>query len=61
MNGKNRAEQNAELYLRAIEALALAIEAKDHTTHNHLAARGETSHFQATAKVTGTAFREAIH
>ena len=26
----------ADLHLRTIEALALAIEAKDHTTHDHL-------------------------
>src|SRR5213079_2230354 len=30
------AEQMAALHLRTIEALALAIEAKDHTTHDHL-------------------------
>src|SRR4029077_8199850 len=30
------AEQMASLHLRTIEALALAIEAKDHTTHDHL-------------------------
>src|SRR5207244_3722103 len=29
-------EQMAALHLRTIEALALAIEAKDHTTHDHL-------------------------
>jgi diguanylate cyclase (GGDEF)-like protein/putative nucleotidyltransferase with HDIG domain len=33
---KTHAEQMAELHLRTIEALALAIEAKDHTTHDHL-------------------------
>ena len=33
---KNHAEQMASLHLRTIEALALAIEAKDHTTHDHL-------------------------
>lgn len=32
----NHAEQMASLHLRTIEALALAIEAKDHTTHDHL-------------------------
>src|SRR5260370_24066661 len=30
------AEQIASLHLRTIEALALAIDAKDHTTHDHL-------------------------
>ena len=29
-------EEMANLHLRTIEALALAIEAKDHTTHDHL-------------------------
>src|SRR5204863_2657183 len=33
---KKHAEEMASLHLRTIEALALAIEAKDHTTHNHL-------------------------
>jgi diguanylate cyclase (GGDEF)-like protein/putative nucleotidyltransferase with HDIG domain len=33
---KRHAEQMANLHLRTIEALALAIEAKDHTTHDHL-------------------------
>jgi diguanylate cyclase (GGDEF)-like protein/putative nucleotidyltransferase with HDIG domain len=33
---KAHAEQLAALHLRTIEALALAIEAKDHTTHDHL-------------------------
>ena len=33
---KIHAEQLAALHLRTIEALALAIEAKDHTTHGHL-------------------------
>ena len=33
---KNHAEQMAHLHLRTIEALALAIEAKDHSTHDHL-------------------------
>src|SRR6185295_13201230 len=33
---KNHAEEMAALHLRTIESLALAIEAKDHTTHNHL-------------------------
>jgi diguanylate cyclase (GGDEF)-like protein/putative nucleotidyltransferase with HDIG domain len=33
---KKHAEQMAALHLRTIEALALAIEAKDHTTHQHL-------------------------
>ena len=33
---KNHVEQMAALHLRTIEALALAIEAKDHTTHEHL-------------------------
>ena len=31
-------EDVSALHLRTIEALALAIEAKDHTTHDHLAA-----------------------
>lgn len=35
-NEKRHAEQMAELHLRTIEALALAIDAKDHTTHDHL-------------------------
>ena len=33
---KNHAQQMATLHLETIEALALAIEAKDHMTHNHL-------------------------
>ena len=33
---KKHAESMASLHLRTIEALALAIEAKDHTTHEHL-------------------------
>jgi diguanylate cyclase (GGDEF)-like protein/putative nucleotidyltransferase with HDIG domain len=33
---KNHVEQMAALHLRTIEALALAIDAKDHTTHDHL-------------------------
>ena len=33
---KQHAEDVAQLHLRTIEALALAIEAKDHTTHKHL-------------------------
>ena len=33
---KAHVEQMAELHLRTIEALALAIDAKDHTTHDHL-------------------------
>ncbi|MCX6620895.1 MAG: diguanylate cyclase [Acidobacteria bacterium] len=33
---KVHAEEMASLHLRTIEALALAIEAKDHTTHDHL-------------------------
>lgn len=33
---KNHVEQMSNLHLRTIEALALAIEAKDHTTHDHL-------------------------
>src|SRR6266704_1638173 len=33
---KRHVEQNASLNMRTIEALALAIEAKDHTTHTHL-------------------------
>ncbi|MGO4881650.1 MAG: diguanylate cyclase domain-containing protein [Bryobacteraceae bacterium] len=33
---KRHAEEMAGLHLRTIEALALAIEAKDHTTHEHL-------------------------
>ncbi len=33
---KRHAEEMAALHLRTIEALALAIEAKDHTTHDHL-------------------------
>ena len=33
---KRHAESMAELHLRTIEALALAIEAKDHKTHEHL-------------------------
>src|SRR5579863_7779450 len=33
---KKHAEQVSNLHLRTIEALALAIEAKDHTTHDHL-------------------------
>jgi len=33
---KKHAEEMAALHLRTIEALALAIDAKDHTTHEHL-------------------------
>jgi len=33
---KRHVEQMSHLHLRTIEALALAIEAKDHTTHDHL-------------------------
>jgi diguanylate cyclase (GGDEF)-like protein/putative nucleotidyltransferase with HDIG domain len=33
---KRHAEDMSSLHLRTIEALALAIEAKDHTTHDHL-------------------------
>jgi diguanylate cyclase (GGDEF)-like protein/putative nucleotidyltransferase with HDIG domain len=33
---KSHVEEMAALHLRTIEALALAIEAKDHTTHEHL-------------------------
>ncbi|HTR66135.1 MAG TPA: diguanylate cyclase [Terriglobales bacterium] len=33
---KRHIEEMANLHLRTIEALALAIEAKDHTTHDHL-------------------------
>ncbi len=33
---KRHGEEMASLHLRTIEALALAIEAKDHTTHDHL-------------------------
>ncbi len=33
---KRHVEEMAELHLRTIEALALAIDAKDHTTHEHL-------------------------
>jgi len=33
---KRHVEEMAELHMRTIEALALAIEAKDHTTHDHL-------------------------
>src|SRR6202049_1358547 len=33
---KKHAEEMAALHLRTIEALALAIEAKDHNTHEHL-------------------------
>ncbi len=35
-NEKSHAEEVSSLHLRTIEALALAIEAKDHTTHGHL-------------------------
>jgi len=33
---KRHVEEIASLHMRTIEALALAIDAKDHTTHNHL-------------------------
>src|SRR6202011_2801645 len=33
---KKHAEEMASLHLRTIEALAMAIDAKDHTTHDHL-------------------------
>jgi diguanylate cyclase (GGDEF)-like protein/putative nucleotidyltransferase with HDIG domain len=33
---KRHVQEMADLHLRTIEALALAIEAKDHTTHDHL-------------------------
>ena len=35
-DGKKHAEETAALHLRTIESLATAIEAKDHTTHDHL-------------------------
>jgi len=35
-DGRKHAEEMAALHLRTIEALALAIEAKDHITHEHL-------------------------
>jgi putative nucleotidyltransferase with HDIG domain len=35
-NEKKRADETADLHLRTIESLALAIEAKDRTTHDHL-------------------------
>ncbi|MGE0407500.1 MAG: HD-GYP domain-containing protein, partial [Candidatus Korobacteraceae bacterium] len=35
-NEKRHVEEIAALHLRTIEALALAIDAKDHTTHDHL-------------------------
>jgi len=35
-DGKIHAEEMSHLHLRTIEALALAIEAKDHNTHEHL-------------------------
>jgi diguanylate cyclase (GGDEF)-like protein/putative nucleotidyltransferase with HDIG domain len=35
-DGKVHAEEMSHLHLRTVEALALAIEAKDHTTHEHL-------------------------
>ncbi len=35
-NQKKHAEEVSSLHLRTIEALALAIDAKDHTTHDHL-------------------------
>lgn len=35
-DGKVHAEEMSRLHLRTIEALALAIEAKDHSTHEHL-------------------------
>ncbi|HTS75854.1 MAG TPA: HD domain-containing protein, partial [Bryobacteraceae bacterium] len=35
-NEKKHAEEVSSLHLRTIEALALAIDAKDHTTHDHL-------------------------
>ena len=35
-NEKKHVEEMAALHLRTIEALALAIDAKDHTTHEHL-------------------------
>src|SRR5204863_8066043 len=35
-NEKRNVEEVATLHLSTIEALALAIEAKDHTTHDHL-------------------------
>ena len=33
---KRHVEEMADLHMRTIEALALAIEAKDQTTHDHL-------------------------
>ena len=35
-SAKSHTEQAADLHLRTIEALALAIDAQDHTTHDHL-------------------------
>jgi putative nucleotidyltransferase with HDIG domain len=36
LSHRRRADEMAALLLRTIEALALAIDAKDHTTHKHL-------------------------
>ena len=41
---KRHVEEMAALHLRTIEALALAIEAKDHTTHDHLQTRAHLRH-----------------
>ncbi len=41
-DGRKHAEEMAALHLRTIEALALAIEAKDHITHDHSAASRST-------------------
>src|SRR6266403_992760 len=58
---KRHVEEMANLHLRTIEALALAIEAKDHTTHEHLQrVRIYAIEVAKELKVTGAEL-EALH
>src|SRR6201987_5388252 len=58
---KRHVDEMANLHLRTIEALALAIEAKDHTTHEHLQrARVYAIEVGKELGVTGTEL-EALH
>src|SRR6202041_1128881 len=58
---KRHVEEMANLHLRTIEALALAIEAKDHTTHDHLQrVRIYAIEVAKELGMTGTEF-EALH
>jgi diguanylate cyclase (GGDEF)-like protein/putative nucleotidyltransferase with HDIG domain len=54
---KRHVEQVSELHMRTIEALALAIDAKDHTTHRHL--HRVRTYALAVAKEMGLGERES--